>query len=134
MAALDRVTLVIPAGFCRSLIAWLTSALRCAPDALMGTHRQLYHRARWLRLRRHQLLIEPTCRFCRAQGKVVPATVADHVVPHKGDANAFWTGVLQSLCEGCHNRAKQQQERQGYMNDIGVDGMPLDPNHPAYAR
>lgn len=41
------------------------------------------------------------------------ATVADHVVPHRGDVAAFWAGELQSLCTPCHSQAKQAEERSG---------------------
>ena len=94
----------------------------------------LYGRAQWQRLRKHQLAIEPLCRFCQQLGKVEPATVVDHVVPHRGDVNAFMLGALQSLCKPCHDRFKQYQEHRGYMPGAGLDGMPLDPNHPAYQR
>ena len=94
----------------------------------------LYGRAQWQRLRKHQLAIEPLCRFCQQLGKVKPATVVDHVVPHRGDVNAFFLGALQSLCKPCHDRLKQHEERHGFMPGCGLDGMPLDPNHPAYQR
>src|SRR6266404_1730756 len=32
----------------------------------------------------HQLRIEPLCRLCLEAGRVTPATVADHVTPHRG--------------------------------------------------
>jgi hypothetical protein len=40
------------------------------------------------------------------------------------------TGELQSLCEPCHNSAKRQIKLHGYRLDIGLDDLPLDPNHP----
>ena len=67
-------------------------------------------------LRPSQLLREPFCRSCTAQGKRVRATVADHIVPHRGDMSLFTDrNNLQSLCEGCHNRktAKEMAERAG---------------------
>ena len=94
----------------------------------------LYGRTQWQRLRKHQLAIEPLCRFCKQLGKIEPATVVDHVVPHRGDVNAFFLGELQSLCAYCHDKFKQQQECRGFMSGAGLDGMPLDPNHPAYRR
>ena len=52
-------------------------------------HRPEVHRwyctAGWQRRRRHQLHIEPLCRLCLEAGRVTPATVADHVEPHRGD-------------------------------------------------
>jgi hypothetical protein len=60
----------------------------------------------------------------------VPATVADHVTPHRGDWAAFCTGKLQSLCDPCHKSTKVQIEQRGYCCDVGLDGLPIDPNHP----
>ena len=52
-------------------------------------HRPDIHRwyctAGWQRRRAHQLMIEPLCRLCLEAGRVTPATVADHVEPHRGD-------------------------------------------------
>ena len=56
-------------------------------------------------LRPSQLLREPFCRACAAQGKRVRATVADHIVPHRGDMKLFTDRRnLQSLCKRCHDR------------------------------
>jgi 5-methylcytosine-specific restriction endonuclease McrA len=79
-----------------------------------------------------QLAAAPYCALCWQKGLVVPAQVADHVVPHRGDARKFWFGRLQSLCEPCHNGIKTPTERLGYSKEIGLDGWPTDPNHPAY--
>jgi len=68
------------------------------------------------------------------RGTVEPATVVDHVKPHKGDWTDFITGELQSLCEPCHNSAKRQVELRGYRCDVGIDGYPTDPNHRSIAR
>jgi hypothetical protein len=63
--------------------------------------RQEIHRwycsANWLRRRAHQLRVEPLCRICLEAGRVVPATVADHIENHKGDFTAFRLGELRSL-------------------------------------
>jgi hypothetical protein len=34
-------------------------------------------------------MIEPLCRLCLEAGRVTPATVADHLEPHRGDFTAF---------------------------------------------
>jgi 5-methylcytosine-specific restriction protein A len=94
-------------------------------------HHALYNSRRWQRVARHQLMAEPLCAFCAARGLVVPATIADHVEPHDGDLNKFWLGKLQSLCANCHNKDKSSEERRGYRTDIGIDGWPTDPRHPA---
>jgi 5-methylcytosine-specific restriction protein A len=99
-----------------------------------GPWHDLYCLARWQKIRRHQLMIHPLCKFCLERGIPVPATIADHVEPHGGDRTKFFTGALQSLCEHCHNRTKKQIETRGYRLDIGLDGWPLDSGHPVYRR
>jgi 5-methylcytosine-specific restriction endonuclease McrA len=92
----------------------------------------LYNKTRWRRIREAQLQREPLCRMCAQEGRITPATVADHIEPHRGDMVAFWRGSLQSLCVGHHNAAKQRSEKRDYDNAIGPDGWPLDPRHPVY--
>jgi 5-methylcytosine-specific restriction enzyme A len=69
--------------------------------------------------------------MCAAKGLAVPATVADHIEPHHGDWHSFLNGELQSLCDACHNSTKRFEEIRGYSNEIGDDGWPIDPRHPA---
>ena len=99
----------------------------------MATHQHLYGSRRWRRKAKAWLALEPVCVMCKAKGEVTAATVADHVVPHRGDEHLFWDGELQSLCKFHHDGTKQQRERHGYSREIGVDGWPVDQNHPTYA-
>jgi 5-methylcytosine-specific restriction enzyme A len=94
-------------------------------------HTFYYNRVAWVRRRRHQLLTNPLCRFCLDEGRTEPASIADHVVPHRGDINLFFLGELQSLCVPCHNRIKQGEESRGYRREVGLDGWPTDPRHPS---
>jgi 5-methylcytosine-specific restriction enzyme A len=74
--------------------------------------------------------------MCFKRGLAVPATVADHVVPHDGDWNAFLTGALQSLCEHCHNSTKRRIDlgapprrysgEDGYPVEVGAGVAELD--------
>ena len=89
---------------------------------------------RWYRMRKHQLDLEPCCKYCLREGRVEAATVADHVIPHRGNATLFWEGKLQSLCAFHHNSTKKQEEARGYAFDVGMDGLPVDPKHPVYAK
>ncbi len=77
--------------------------------------RRWYNLALWQRRRAHQLASEPLCRVCAAAGKVTPATIADHVIPHRGDWTLFAGGELQSLCKFHHDSTKQaaEEKRQG---------------------
>ena len=72
-----------------------------------------YGLTRWRRRRAAQLKAHPLCVMCKAAGLVVIATVADHVVPHREDADRFWNGKLQSLCAKCHSSDKQREEHRG---------------------
>ena len=98
----------------------------------MGQHTHLYKLKAWKDvLRPRQLAKEPFCRFCLQLGYEVIATVADHITPHRGDPDLFFTEELQSLCETCHNGVKQREELNGYNDMVGADGWPIDPRHPS---
>lgn len=89
----------------------------------------LYDR-QWRKRRLAQLQAEPLCKLCMdLHGRVTQATVADHIVPHRGDPVLF-AGPLQSLCASCHSSLKQQVENSGRMRGSDANGMPLDPAHP----
>jgi 5-methylcytosine-specific restriction endonuclease McrA len=84
--------------------------------------RMPYSTARWQKIREAQLLKQPLCFYCQQLGKIKPATVADHIIPHKGDMHKFWYGELQSLCKHCHDSIKAKQENGKEMPVIGLDG------------
>jgi hypothetical protein len=65
----------------------------------------------------HQPAAEPLCATCLPEGRITPATDADHVIPHRGDQDLFWQGELQSLCAACHSLRKQSQEKGGQKPD-----------------
>jgi len=71
--------------------------------------RKLYASQRWKDLRAVQLAQHPLCAECERQGRVTPATVCDHIEPHKWDLYKFWAGPFQSLCTSCHS-AKTAKE------------------------
>jgi 5-methylcytosine-specific restriction enzyme A len=95
----------------------------------VGQHARLYNTRAWQRKRYTQLKNSPLCAFCWGVGRAVPASVADHVIPHRGDEELFFNGELQSLCKVCHDSAKQQLERSGYLKGGDASGYPLDKNH-----
>lgn len=92
--------------------------------------RTWYWTAQWRKLAKQQLAAHPTCRMCEGQGKITPATVCDHVTPHRGDPEKFWSGPFQSLCKPCHDSAKQSEEARGYVKGCDAGGRPRDPEHP----
>jgi hypothetical protein len=91
----------------------------------------LYNSRWWKRRRREQLTNYPLCAMCLSQDRIVAATVVDHVVPHRANAELFFDGELQSLCVMHHNKTKQDIERRGFHTRVDINGKPIDPNHPA---
>jgi len=50
--------------------------------------------------------------MCESSGRIEPATVIDHIIPHRGDQSLFWDqSNWQALCKPHHDRDKQSQER-----------------------
>jgi 5-methylcytosine-specific restriction protein A len=85
-------------------------------------YQHLYGR-RWRKRRSIFLQSNPLCVMCGDRGLTVPATVADHIIPHKGDPDLFM-GDLQALCQTCHESDKKRQER-GSKRTIGLDGWAI---------
>ncbi|MEM1346657.1 MAG: HNH endonuclease [Pseudomonadota bacterium] len=98
----------------------------------MADHKHLYASRAWKRASRAYRLQYPRCRRCAERGQSSPSEVVDHIAPHRGDAALFWdVANWQPLCKPCHDRHKQSEEARGYASDIGEDGWPVDPKHPA---
>jgi 5-methylcytosine-specific restriction enzyme A len=84
----------------------------------------------WQRARLQWLKANPVCIMCQQQGITTPATVIDHITPHKGDASLFWdTSNWQSLCATHHNSTKQRMEKQAITIGYDESGFPIDPEH-----
>ena len=101
------------------------------PAAAKDYRRVWYGTSIWKTKRAHQLRAEPLCAICKEQGKITPATIADHNPPHGGDYTQFITGPLRSLCAACHD-ALSGFIHKGYSREIGLDGYPIDSRHPFY--
>ncbi len=60
---------------------------------------------RWNKARVVFLAKHPLCRDCERRGLLTPATVVDHIQPHRGDYELFWdSDNWQPLCATCHGR------------------------------
>ena len=67
---------------------------------------------RWQTASKSFLLHHPFCVRCRQQGRLTPATVVDHIIPHRGDRNLFWDeSNWQALCKPCHDRKTWTEDR-----------------------
>ena len=101
-----------------------------AVDRARGSeeYRRWYARKAWRGpggRRAVQLAKEPLCAMCPDWSRQ-PATVADHVVPHRGDHGLFWFGALQSLCKPCHDSKKQRIERRAAAGGEGQTSQTPD--------
>ena len=66
-----------------------------------------YHRRMWYNLRGMVLARDPICRMCNRN----PATIADHIIPHKGIWELFSDLLnLQGLCGECHARKTARED------------------------
>lgn len=85
----------------------------CKSGVYCDEHRPLFVRespaargydARWQKARKLYLKVHPLCAECYKNGKLTPATVVDHVIPHRGDQTLFWDETnWQPLCKNCHD-------------------------------
>lgn len=81
-------------------------------DKLRGTAHQRGYGSAWNKARDQFLNENPLCCDCRKRGYIVPASVVDHIIPHKGDKALFWNEQnWQPLCESCHNRKTATEDR-----------------------
>lgn len=75
-----------------------------------ATRHRLYDRD-WQRESKIYLADHPWCVECLKEGKHVPATVVDHIKPHRGDRRLFWDRYnWQGLCEHHHNQKTARGE------------------------
>ena len=77
---------------------WSTDRVRGGADA-RG------YNARWRRARIAFLQKHPLCAVCQREGKLTPATVVDHIIPHRGNQRLSWDEKnWQPLCKDCHDK------------------------------
>lgn len=73
---------------------------------------------RWRKARDAFLAQRLWCVECERSGRLTPATVVDHIIPHKGDKTLFWDMKnWQALCSRCHNR-KTATEDGGFGREV----------------
>lgn len=59
----------------------------------------------WQKARKQQLKRQPLCEHCLDLDVITPATVVDHIIPHRGDMTLFWDeSNWQSLCKRHHDQ------------------------------
>ena len=84
--------------YCRDHLQYSTDRIRGGADA------RGYDSA-WRKARKSYLEEHPLCEECRKNGKLTPASVIDHIIPHRGDKKLFWDETnWQPLCKDCHDK------------------------------
>jgi 5-methylcytosine-specific restriction protein A len=87
-----------------------------------GTAAERGYGSRWQKARKTYLAHHPFCVECQKAGKVEPATVVDHRIPHKGDPVLFWDeNNWQGLCKR-HHDIKTAKEDGGFGNKANGAG------------
>ncbi len=66
---------------------------------------------RWDKARKGYLIKHPLCVECVKEGRYTPATVVDHIKPHRGNKQLFWDrDNWQSLCKQHHDKKTARGE------------------------
>lgn len=97
---------------CGDLVSY--GEVRCAK------HRKLHNRlkdrdrltahqrgydSKWRKAREGFLAKHPLCAHHKLIDEIEPATVVDHITPHRGNRELFWDrDNWQPLCKSCHDR------------------------------
>lgn len=73
-------------------------------DKQRGSSAKRGYGRKWQNYRKTYLAKHPLCVRCKKKGRVMPATVVDHIKPHKSDYKLFWQASNhQSMCKRCHD-------------------------------
>jgi 5-methylcytosine-specific restriction protein A len=100
---------VVPSGITCPCQAARARDRKARFDKKRPTARQRGYTVAWETESKAFLASNPICRRCDQ-----PATVVDHIQPHKGAQRLFWNRTnWQPLCSHHHNSAKQSEERRG---------------------
>jgi 5-methylcytosine-specific restriction protein A len=95
------------------------TATRQQADAQRGTAHERGYSAAWRKAREGYLRNHPLCECpdCDAgRVRLLPASVVDHKVPHRGDKALFWDSAnWQAMSKPCHDR-KTAREDGGFGN------------------
>ena len=73
--------------------------------ARIGSSTKRGYGRQWRKASKAYLQAHPLCVECGKAGRITPATVVDHIQPHRDDHELFWSREnWQPLCAACHGR------------------------------
>lgn len=87
-------------------------------DQWRGSAHSRGYDGKWRKARLSFLAAHPLCEYCEAgafdDARTVAADLVDHLYPHQGDKDLFWSSQWWvSCCTACHSGPKQAAERRG---------------------
>lgn len=87
-------------------------------DRYRGSSTDRGYDARWRRYREVFLKGHPICECedCKKNGWVYPASVVDHIIPHKGNYDLFWDPGNHQAMYKKHHDIKTAREDGGFGN------------------
>lgn len=101
-------------------------ARRQRVDRRRGTATQRGYDWRWHKARTVYLQSHPLCIDCLAADKTVPATVVDHIIPHRGDHELMWDEANWAARCKHHHDVKTAREDGGFGNPVSF-GLAYNP-------
>jgi len=76
-----------------------------------GTAHERGYTRDWHAASRRFLRQHPFCVCAACAGKLIPATVVDHIVPHRGDNTLFWdVSNWQPMAKACHDKKTAKED------------------------
>ena len=72
------------------------------PKPLAKVADAFYLSTGWRRFRDWYIRKNPLCELCQKEGRIVPATLVDHIAELKDLGAPYDEGNVQSLCASCH--------------------------------
>lgn len=98
---------LVTSGYCEEHKAQKEEEIKAQDrerDRSRATSAERGYDNKWRKARRVYLQMNPLCVECLKNGVLTPATVVDHIKPHKGNKELFWDkSNWQSLCKKHHD-------------------------------
>jgi len=113
------------AGYCPKHAREERSQIQKRYDEKRGSNRERGYDTRWRKARWFFLVANPLCVECGREGVITPATVVDHIIPHRGDQAKFWdTSNWQPLCKRHHDIKTVREDGGGWRRSRGTQANP----------
>lgn len=100
-------------------------------DQARGNSYQRGYNREWQQKRELYLQDNPLCVSCAKRKMIMPASVVDHIKPHKGDKALFWDqNNWQALCESCHNRKTATEDKGAWSPVVTISKANKESKNP----